>query len=199
VGISFTASVLNGSRPWLAYDWPLTTDNCPAERCRAVQSRAVLGPIETRDHTFLFVPRPLMCFNMGPPLWLFLVSLSGKLLLAFASSVIHGFRSLGTHVHIFLTLHSHRVLRLFMFSGRSVSQVNCCWPLLEQLFLVLSPVGPMTVFYCLTTLVVHFSKLVLTYPNITWGQTAWNTLYPTVPLLFYVYLLPQVHVYQAFS
>jgi hypothetical protein len=37
-------------------------------------------------------------------------------------------------------------------------QVNCCWPSPGQSFLVLSPMGLMTIFFCLITLgVMQFS------------------------------------------
>jgi hypothetical protein len=86
---------------------------------------------------FLFVPRPLTYFEMAPALRLLLwatadltLSILGKLLLVFVSTVILGSRSLGsfrTHENVFR-------------APTSVGQVNCCWPSSAQSFLVLGPV-----------------------------------------------------------
>jgi hypothetical protein len=83
--------------------------------------------------------------NHGP------VSGSGKLLLVLASTVVLGSESSSTWPYF--SLSSLGVVQLYCqpWSCQLVRQVNCCWPLPSQLFLVLSPVGLTTMFYCLTT------------------------------------------------
>jgi hypothetical protein len=110
--------------------------------CWSSLAQSSLVPSSTGLMTIFYCLTTLGVMKLSSPL-----GRLGKFLLVLASTIILGSEFHGTHDHILLSHDSgsHATLSL-----PRLGWVNCCWPLPAQSFLVLSPTGLMTIFYCLS-------------------------------------------------
>jgi hypothetical protein len=102
---------------------------------------------------WLFPPRA-RTRAVGRDVW----RLTAELLLVLATAVTLGFESHGTYVHFILSdgcgcFQNSSVLELTLFEDWLTDwMLSCCWPLPAEWSLVPSPMGIMTIFFCLTAL-----------------------------------------------
>jgi hypothetical protein len=139
---------------------------------------------------FMFVQKPLLYFEMGSPLrreeecdnyWTDLVW-SGKLLLAFPSTVILGF---GPHWVPWPYFSASQLWPHYYWSGL----VICCWTSSAQSLLVLGPAGPVTIYFSLVVFHIQ-NSLDIKYQLCYISNTHTNTI-KALCFLWFGSVLPQ--------